>query len=248
MKKHQLREMYLDMVRRCVVGLIYRDANMAPWEKQEFLPKNREEGWDWPSMAHTMTGNKRIKNLKVLAETLIQDQIPGDFIETGVWRGGSCIFMAAILKAHGITDRRVWVCDSFAGLPEPDAKYPADTGDHHHTMHEWLAVSLEQVKENFTRYNLLSNQVQFVKGFFEDTLPTLDTGPLALMRLDGDMYSSTIVAMENLYPKLNPGGFVVIDDWTLPTAKQAVYDYMNSIGVEFTPVAIDPYSVYWRKN
>src|SRR5438132_2136885 len=86
-------------------------------------------------------------------------EIPGDFIETGVWRGGCCILMRGILAANGVTDRRVYVADSFAGLPPPDAeRYAADAGDPHHTFKE-LSISIEQVRENFARYGLLDDQV-----------------------------------------------------------------------------------------
>ena len=119
----------------------------------------RAEGRDWPAIALTMVGAKRLDNLHACVETVLADGVPGDFIETGVWRGGSVILMRAILKAHDVTDRTVWVADSFAGVPKPDAeRYPADAGDRHWT-HRELAVSLEQVRANFARYGLLDDQV-----------------------------------------------------------------------------------------
>ena len=88
-----------------------------------------------------MIGEKRMANLRTLIESVIADNVPGDFIETGVWRGGACIFMRAILYAHNIGDRCVWVADSFEGLPPPDElKYPLDTGSVFHT-YEPLAVT-----------------------------------------------------------------------------------------------------------
>ena len=107
----------------------------------------REEGYDWPSLAHTMIGVKRLNNLQHCVEEVIKNGVPGDFIETGVWRGGASIFMRSILLAYGVTDRKVWVADSFEGLPEPDAeKYPADKGDLHHKQPA-LAISLEDRSE-----------------------------------------------------------------------------------------------------
>src|SRR6267142_814512 len=109
----------------------------------------RREGRDWPVLAHTMIGLKRMDNLQFCVEDIIETGVPGDLIETGVWRGGATIFMPGILKAHAVTDRRVWVADSFEGLPKPDpAKYAADRGDTHHTM-TFLAVTMEDVRENF---------------------------------------------------------------------------------------------------
>ena len=118
--------------------------------------------------------------------------------------------MRAILMAYGIKNRTVWVADSFEGLPSPDSQYPADTGDIHHLYKEVLAISLEQVQENFRRYDLLDGQVHFLKGWFKDTLSNAPIEHLAILRLDGDMYSSTMEALQALYDKLSPGGFLIM--------------------------------------
>jgi O-methyltransferase len=195
-----------------------------------------------------MAGNKRLLNIQTLAEDVIDKNIPGDFIETGVWRGGACIFMSAILRAYGVTDRNVYVCDSFQGLPPPkDHEYPVDRGDTHHTA-PFLAVNLEQVQQNFEGYDLLTDQVKFVKGWFSDTLPTLAVEKLAILRLDGDMYESTIVALENLYPKLSVGGYVIVDDYGLPNCRRALADYREYHGIDSEYITIDNSSVYWVKN
>ncbi len=170
----------------------------------------RREGKFWPSLAHTMIGTYRLENIRTSMETVLQENIPGDFIETGVWRGGACIFMRGILTAYGEQSRKVYVADSFVGLPPPDSqRYPADAGDTHYQYFQ-LAISREQVEENFKKYDLLDDQVEFVEGFFEDTLHKIDNNAFAMIRLDGDMYGSTIVALEALYPKLSKGGFCII--------------------------------------
>ena len=101
----------------------------------EYIPYNedlRHMGYDWPPFAETMIGIMRLNNIQNLIESIIKLNIPGDFIETGAWRGGATIFMRAVLKAYNITDRIVWVADSFQGLPKPDGeKYPSDRGDVH---------------------------------------------------------------------------------------------------------------------
>src|SRR5439155_11133932 len=92
-----------------------------------FNPRARSEGRDWPPTAHTMIGLKRLDNLQFCVEDVLRRGVPGDLMETGVWRGGACVFLRAILKAHGDTTRSVWLADSFAGLPAPDlAHYPQD--------------------------------------------------------------------------------------------------------------------------
>src|SRR5438270_9293163 len=92
---------------------------------------SRVEGTDWPAEAETMIGVKRLDNLHSCIAQVLAEGVPGDFIETGVWRGGACIFMRAALQAYGDPTRRVFVADSFAGLPKPDGRYQQDAGDRH---------------------------------------------------------------------------------------------------------------------
>lgn len=208
----------------------------------------RLEGLDHPPTADTMIGLKRLDNLQFCVEDVIKNNVPGDLIETGVWRGGATIFMRAVLKAYQATDRRVWVADSFAGLPKPDAeKYPVDDGDQYHT-YEHLRVSLEQVQANFLKYELLDDQVRFLKGWFKDTLKTAPFEKLAVMRLDGDMYESTMDALVNLYPKLSVGGYVIIDDYALHTCREAVKDFREDRGITDEIKEIDWTGVFWQRT
>jgi len=208
----------------------------------------RQQGGDWPFEAETMIGMKRLENIEFCFNGIIRNNIPGDLIETGVWRGGATIFMRALLKAANITDRNVWVADSFEGLPKPTGKFEADLNDHHHTLKE-LAVSLEEVKQNFENYHLLDDQVKFLKGWFYDTLPKAPIGKLALLRLDGDMYESTMDALVHLYPKLSIGGYIIIDDWgAVKACKQAVIDYRNEHRINEEIIKIDWTGAFWKKQ
>jgi O-methyltransferase len=157
--------------------------------------------------------------------------------------------MRAILRAYGIRDRLVWVADSFAGLPAPDAKrYPEDRGDTHHE-HKWLAVSLEEVQKTFRKYGLLDDQVRFLKGWFKDTLPAAPIERLAVIRLDGDMYESTMQGLEALYPKLSIGGFIILDDWELiPSCRRAIDDFRLRHGITEPVLAVDGNAGYWRRE
>lgn len=248
--EQKLRQMYLDIVRKTILGLTYRDPSLDA-SKGQTLPFNRatrEAGEDWPVLAHSMAGNKRLLNIQQLVRDVINKNVPGDFIETGAWRGGSCIFMSALLRAYDITNRNVYVCDSFEGLPRPNEyAYPVDKGDTHF-LAPFLSVSQEQVQLNFEGYDLLNDQVKFVKGWFSDTLPTLEVEKFAILRLDGDMYESTIVALENLYPKLSVGGYVIVDDYGLPNCRRALDDYREFHGIDNMYVPIDNSSVYWQKT
>ena len=213
-----------------------------------YTQEARLEGRVWPGYADTMIGMKRLDNLQSCIETVIKEGIEGDLIETGVWRGGACIFMRAVLAAHGIENRTIFAADSFEGLPKPEAdKWPADKGDHHYA-YPFLAVSLETVQNNFRKYGLLDDKVVFLKGWFNETLPGAPIRKLALLRLDGDMYGSTMDVFTNLYAKLSQGGFCIIDDYHLGPCRRAVDDYRSQNGIGATIHRIDTNSVFWRKE
>ena len=221
----------------------------TPGAEGSFTPRRRRLGRDWPSVAHTMIGQVRLANFRRLIEDVIRSGNPGDIIETGVWRGGACIMARAVLKAYGVTDRRVWVADSFQGLPPPEpAHYPADAGDRHSEMTQ-LAVSLGQVQENFRKYDLLDNQVEFLKGWFKDTLPTAPIERIAVLRLDGDMYQSTYEALAALYDKLQRGGYLIVDDYgAVEGCRLAITDFRAGRAITDAIVDINGTGVYWRKT
>ena len=244
--------LYLDLIERCLTNTIYGDGYTgvgSPGVERPFDPSLRETGRDWPKQAHTMIGRARLRNLRELVETAIREGVPGDLIETGAWRGGACIMMRATLEAFGDLERRVFVADLFEGLPAPDAEtYPADLGDKHHTIEE-LAVSLDEVKANFAKYGLLDDRVVFLKGWFKDTLRAAPIERLAVLRLDGDMYESTMDALTALYDKVSAGGFVIVDDYgCIEGCRRAVHDFRDARGIADKIVDIDGWGVYWRKS
>jgi O-methyltransferase len=218
--------------------------------KVPFDPQARELGRDWPANATTMIGIKRLDNLQYCIETVIREGIPGDLVETGVWRGGASIFMRAALAALADEHRVVWCADSFEGLPAPNLnKYPQDNGVTWHLAPE-LAVSLETVKSNFKKFDLLDDRVKFLIGWFKDTLPPAPISNIAVLRLDGDMYESTMDALGALYSKVSPGGFVIVDDYGLPenTCRRAIEDFRAAHTISEPIVDIDGWAVYWRRN
>lgn len=219
------------------------DISQYPKEIQNMIG-----GLVWPTVGETMIGLHRMNNVECCVEQIIKDNIEGDFIETGVWKGGTCIYMRALLKEYKIKDKIVWVADSFEGLPKPNEElYPADKGDNLYSFEE-LSISLDSVKSNFMKYDLLDDQVKFLKGWFKDTLPSAPIEKLSLLRLDGDMYESTMDALINLYPKLQKGGFIIIDDYgCIPACRKAVSDYRDKHNIANEIIPIDWTGAYWQK-
>jgi O-methyltransferase len=201
----------------------------------------------------TSISHDRLKNIQHCITSVLEDEIPGDLVEAGVQRGGAAIFTRAVLAAHGVGDRRVWLADTFTGMPVPNPdSYPADAGYDQLTGHDPNAIGVERVKANFTRYGLLDDSVQFLVGLFKDTLPTAPLGPLAVVRLDSDLYESTIDSITVLYPKLSIGGYLIIDDYNSSmwskACGQAIRDYRTEHDVTEPMQQADWNAVYWRRE
>lgn len=216
--------------------------------KETSWSHRRIDGRDWPAFAETMIGMERLDNVRACIETALADDVPGDLIETGVWRGGATILMRAVLAAYGVTDRTVWVADSFRGLPRPDhERYPQESADDPHWTFDELRVSRDEVAAAFARYGLLDDQVSFLEGWFHETLPDAPIEQIAVLRLDGDMYSSTMDALQALYDRVPDGGFVIVDDFgAVDACRKAIHDFREERGVEAPIHEVDWTGVYWR--
>lgn len=262
--------LYLDFLKRALTGMLVparykpaptalleawpgvfkawlRDHDLSLVSNARFDPKNRTEGRDRPAEAETMSGLDRLNNLQLCIETVLLEDVPGDLLEAGVWGGGASIFARAVLKAYGVSNRTVWLADSFQGVPEPEAgHYEKDRGDILWAASE-LAASLESVQENFRRYDLLDRQVAFLPGWFRDTLPAAPIGQLAVLRLDGNLYESTMIALRSMYPKLASGGYAIIDDYgELERCRAAVDDFRAEFDISERIIPFGPTGVYWR--
>jgi len=259
--------LYNDLLVRTICNMVYLDPsqNMRKYipihklyrriydetdEAREGRMKKRINGEDYPSCGHSMAGYERLRNLADCMLDVLKKDIPGDFIETGVWRGGACILMRGLSKAANQGKRKTYVADSFEGLPPPNAeKYPDDKGDTHYTRSDILGISLESVQDNFRSYDLLDDNVVFLKGWFKDTLPKLKAKKFAIIRLDGDMYESTIQAIEELYPKLSVGGYIIVDDFgAVKGCRKAINDYRKAHGITDPIEKVDWTGVYWKKS
>jgi hypothetical protein len=247
-------DLYLDLLKRSITNTISeREPDI---DDDEFRFTMDRVTHYVESNAVSMLPLARISNLKACIENILCSNVPGDLIETGVWRGGASIFMRGVLKAHGALDRLVWVADSFEGFPIPDPdRFPleakAQSGSVIQDAYHNLAVSLEEVKRNFAAYGLLDDQVRFLKGWFKDTLPTAPIDTLSLMRLDGDFYESTKDGLDSLYDRLSLGGYVIIDDygedsWTY--CRRAVDEFRSERKIDDPLIAVDSKCSYWQRT
>ncbi len=266
------RDLYVDLLMGCLTRELFlteetHDVDLSQWPGDTDMLRSvlkanrwrltstggrhaaRAEGQDWPPTAETMVGRQRLADVRWCIDQVMAQGVPGDFIETGVWRGGVTILMKGMLEAWGDTERRVWVADSFSGLPAPNVEaYPADEG-HDLSQVKALQVSVAEVRANFGRYGLLDERVCFLEGWFADTLATAPIDRLAILRLDGDLYESTTDALTELYPKLSVGGYVLVDDYgAWEPCRRAVDDYRATHGITDEIVPVDWTGIHWRRS
>jgi O-methyltransferase len=268
-------ELYLELLKRSLTGLLLREEfwplrSTKPHRRaigsvlERVLPQDltlvRRKPVDvaaalagtisHPPHAETMVGLERLDNLHSIIKDVLETEVPGDLVECGVWRGGATVFMRGALQAYGDAERTVWAADSFAGLPKPDeAEYPADANNTLWQDDE-LAVSLDDVRATFERYGLLDDRIRFLPGWFRDTLPTAPVEEIAVLRLDGDLYESTIVALRALYSKLSPGGYVIVDDYypKHPGCMKAVDDFLAEEGEQVELRRAATIGVFWQRS
>ncbi|MBK7691453.1 MAG: class I SAM-dependent methyltransferase [Bacteroidetes bacterium] len=187
---------------------------------------------------YTMTSIERMFALYKGVEYIVKNNIPGDFVECGVWKGGSSMLIALTLLKFGVTDREIWMYDTYEGMSEPGDKDKDAQGN---TAHEtwaklklsgksgWCVSSLDEVKNNLSTINYPTNKLNFVPGMVEDTIPhSIPKKEIALLRLDTDWYESTKHEMNFLYPLLGKSGVLIIDDYGhWEGAKKAIEEYLQ---------------------
>lgn len=186
---------------------------------------------------HTMTSQASIVGLCEAVQYIVRNEIPGAFVECGVWRGGSMMAAALTLLRLGAADRDLYLFDTFAGMTEPGSSDMSLTQPDEATHERWRLAGregynawayapLEAVRENLVGTGYPAERVHLVKGAVEDTVPGSAPGEIALLRLDTDWYASTRHELEHLYPRLAPGGVLVLDDYgSWAGARQAADEY-----------------------
>lgn len=197
----------------------------------------------------SLIGYGGLSHIKLMLENVKHNKLTGDFVETGAWKGGACMYARALMNEMEMPGK-VIVCDSFQGVPKPDvAKYPLDKDDFHYKDVE-LAVPLEEVKGHFKEFGLMEG-TEFVPGWFKDTMPIVKdmTDKISVLRLDGDLYQSTTEVLEALYDKVEVGGFIVIDDYCLDRCIWAVQDFAKKRQLKEELLLVRYTSIgFWQKG
>jgi O-methyltransferase len=258
-----LRAAYLELLKLCLCDLTGASTREVRWtgDRRVFSRTltgeeqiaNRKLGKDWPLDGLTMVGMSRLDDLQACVESVVADGVEGDLIEAGAWRGGASILIRATLDSLGAHGRKLWVADSFQGFAPPQAGDPeADRElETHMSQIGFLAPTLETVKGYFARFGVADN-VNFVPGYFEQTMAGLRGRRWSLVRLDADTYRATRLTLEALYPGLSNGGYLVIDDYFHPylpeSCRKAVDDFRAEHSIGEAVERIDWNGGRWRKR
>ena len=195
--------------------------------------------------AYTATSIERVYALKSAITYIIKNNIKGDFVECGVWKGGSCMLMAKTLVNEEEKERKIWMYDTFDGMTEPtedDCEIETNISGsdllkntHKNTdkFNMWAYAPLEMVKKNMEKTMFPEERIHFIEGKVENTLSKTKPQNIALLRLDTDWYESTKCELEQLYPLLSIGGVLIVDDYGhFSGAKKAVDEYFSKTNVK----------------
>lgn len=244
--EHPNQNAYIDLIKRAVTNYLYLGGESSP---DAFRCVSHydlgQSQWKIDPLSRPTTLLTRTQlDLVEQAVLAVEKQgVPGDFLEAGIWRGGVIILMRALIDAYNISGRKVFAADSFAGIPKNTRAVndPVDLWDD-----RWIA-SLVEVKQAIGRFGLLDDKIEFVVGFFEQSLKSLEGQRFSVVRLDSDSYDSVETSLEYLYPLLSPGGFLIIDDWHLPGCRMAVLEYRSQLGIRDEIHEWDG-NAYWVKQ
>lgn len=213
----------------------------------------------------TLTGQRRLDHMIAVVTTVVEDNIPGHIIETGVWRGGMMFMAAKTLDVLRDKERVVYLADSFQGIPDQSnygkKAHAHDVAKHSHNYNSLNDNSVSRVKHDSALFSLDASRLSYVVGYFNESIPKLvEKEPqikFSAVRLDGDTYWSTMEAITILYPRLSPGGFLIIDDFTdWDSCRDAIYDYRNANQITEQIYLVPHLTVngefirgaYWRKT
>lgn len=243
---HFHRDAYIDLIKRSITNYHYLggDTSFEAFRCVTHYDLDRSQ-WKLDPLARPLTLLTRSQLDLVEKSVLMVEErkVPGDFMEAGIWRGGVIVLMRALIDAYGIAGRKVFAADSFEGIPKNvhAQNDPVDLWSD-----RWIAT-YEEVRQGIARFGLLDDRIEFLPGFFADSLKQLKGQTFSVIRLDSDSYDSVETSLEYLYPLVPRGGVVIIDDWHLPGCRMAVLNYRSQCGIQDEIVEWDG-NAYWVKQ
>lgn len=238
---------YLDLLKRAVQGYLQLGAQTELAEYfVDDVPRYADGRWVVPldCRPHTVLHRSQLDLLEQLAREADARNVPGDFMEAGIWRGGAVIFLLGLVRALRMK-RRVVAADTFTGIPRNDHL----VGDPVDDWSDRWEASLDEFRATVARYGLADERLTVIPGRLPRSIESVgaDLNALALLRVDVDSYESTRGTLEALYPRLSPGGAVIIDDWHLPGCFTAVAEFRARHGVT-EPLVTAAMNAYWIKS
>lgn len=245
-----IQEKYLSLLRNALTGSLYDEVEHCRAKSWQYSGKydaaKRQKGNDWPVIGHTMVGHDRLINIQDALFYVVSSEISGHFAELGVWRGGASIYARLTLNTLNEFHRKTYVLDAFEKLPSSIGGYGSNSN--------FLRVSEEEVRHNFEKYNATySTEIQ--KGLFQDTTPVLAKSlkqkreKLAVLRVDGNFYSSYESVMYELYPLVSVGGVIIFDDVMSHASVMKFWnDFKKDYKLDIKLNRIDVHSAWFIKD
>ena len=184
---------------------------------------------------YTMTTVERLWGLREAVDYVVREDIPGDAVECGVWRGGSSMLIALQLLRTQDGGRKLWMYDTFEGMTAPsefdDAEALEQFEEHRARGEQWIRAPIDEVKRNLGSTGFPATRLELVAGKVEDTIPDRMPSEISILRLDTDWYESTHHELVHLWPRLSPGGVLIIDDYGhWGGARKAVDEFFDELG------------------
>lgn len=240
-EKNHLADMYFNLLKDTLLNIFYKNLI------DKCIKYGEKYSWE-SRFYYTGIGSDGLDNIRFCCEDVIKNNIQGDFLEAGIWRGGATIYMAAIAKFYQ-QERNIWALDGFQGMPPINRDCPHELTDYSNL--KGLIAPLSEVREAFEKFDVLEKTI-FVPGWFNESLLELNIEKIAVLRLDNDYYESTLLTIEKFYPKVPIGGWIIIDDYDcVPGATTAINHFREKYKIKEQMYRMNKTSetgIYWQKQ
>jgi len=191
---------------------------------------------------YSLVTKERFDTIDIIKDDIYTNNIDGDVVECGVWKGGMSIYLSYLFL-----DKKIWVCDSYEGFQPLSISQYAYNGNERHDENfdknhpnavpnnMSIKISLDEVKSNFKQFGLVDDDIIFLKGWVKDTLnpKTCKIDKISVLRIDVDSYSATLEVLVNLYDKVVSGGYIIFDDSALHECKDAIREFERIKNIKF---------------